>query len=322
MDPTTPPRAHAQLLVEGVIRHCPDDFWVDERAVDMPTAVGDHLLLRIEKRGLNTNDVAEELARAFRVAPVDIGFAGMKDRHAVTRQWFSIRTACDASAVGSRAEGWRVIESTRRQHKLRRGDLAGNSFRIRIRQLRGDLDAVSERMAVIRTEGVPNYFGEQRFGRGGANVDRARAWICNRPRPVVNAFQKGLHLSTARSLLFNAVLAHRVDCGCWNTLIDGDVSVEAFPTGPLWGRGQALATGTARAIETDALAPYHEWLDPLEHLGLTQERRVFVLSPARFDWTLDGDDLVVSFDLTPGQYATALLRELGSLRNAAPGAAS
>ena len=322
MDPTAPSRAHAQLSVEGVIRQCPDDFWVDERAAEIPSAAGDHLLLRIEKRGLNTNEVAEELARAFAVAPVDIGFAGMKDRHAVTRQWFSVRTACDASHVAARTEGWRVIESTRRQHKLRRGDLAGNSFRIRIRQLRGELDAVSERMAVIGTAGVPNYFGEQRFGRGGANVERAKAWICRRPRPVVPAFQKGLHLSTARSLLFNAVLAHRVERRCWNRLIDGDVSVEGFPTGPLWGRGRALTTGTARTMETEALASYREWLDPLEHLGLTQERRVFVLSPARFDWAFDGDDLVVSFDLMPGQYATALLRELGSLRNAAPGSAS
>lgn len=322
MNPTTPPRAHAQLSVEGVIRQCPDDFSVDEQAADMPTAAGDHLLIRVEKRGLNTNDVAEELARVFGVAPVDIGFAGMKDRHAVTRQWFSVRTACDASNIATGTEGWRVIESARRQHKLRRGDLAGNSFRIRIRQLRGDLDAVSERLAVIRRSGVPNYFGEQRFGRDGANVERAKAWINKRPRPVVPAFQKGLHLSTARSLLFNAVLALRVERGCWNTPVDGDVLIDARPTGPLWGRGQALATGTARAIEIDALAPYHEWLDPLEHLGLTQERRVFVLNPARFDWSFDGDNLVVSFDLAPGQYATALLRELGSLRNAAPGAAS
>ena len=321
MDPTTPPRAFADLSVAGVYRRCLDDFYVEELPAVLPTGAGEHLLVHVEKRGINSAAVADDLARAFGVAQVDVSFAGMKDRNAVTRQWFSVRTPHDAARVVSMSAHWRVLESARHQRKLRRGDLSGNRFRIRIRELSGDRAVLQERCALVRA-GVPNYFGEQRFGRDGANVGRARSWVCSRRRPAISAFQKGLHLSTARALLFNAVLARRVEGGCWNASIDGDVTADALPTGPLWGRGRAQATGAARTIEVDALAPYDEWLDPLEHLGLEQQRREFVLRPVQFDWQFTGDELELGFDLGPGQYATALLRELGSLTNAAAQAAA
>jgi tRNA pseudouridine13 synthase len=316
VDPIAPPRAHAQLLVEGVVRRCPDDFYVDERPAFEPTGEGEHLLLRIEKKGLNTNDVAMHLARAFAVSPTDVSFAGMKDRHAVTRQWFSVRTPRDAGAL-TPAAGWRVIESARHARKLRRGDLLGNAFGIRVRDLKGDQDALAQRLDVLRTNGAPNYFGEQRFGRNGANVDRAKAWVCRRPRPAVPAFEKGLHLSTARALLFNAVLGHRVAARNWDRLIAGDVSIDGAPTGPLWGRGRPAAQDDALEIETEALVTYREWLDPLEHLGLAQERRVLALRPKHFEWSIDSDRLDLSFELGAGQFATALLRELGALHNEA-----
>ena len=315
MDPIAPPRAYARLSVEGVIRACLDDFRVDEYAVFEPSGEGEHLLLRIEKRGLNTNDVANDLARAFGVVPLDVSFAGMKDRHAVTRQWFSVRTPADASNVDVASSSWRVLESARHARKLRRGDLAGNAFHIRVRDLRGDVDALTERLQLLSTRGAPNYFGEQRFGRESANVERARRWICNRPRPIVLPFQKGLHLSTARALLFNAVLGQRVIAQNWDRLIDGDVAIDAVPTGPLWGRGRPAASGAALAIETDALIAHRQWLDPLEHLGLAQERRIFVLRPNKFEWALDRTQLEVRFDLSPGQFATTLLAEIGALRN-------
>ncbi|HEY6600116.1 MAG TPA: tRNA pseudouridine(13) synthase TruD [Pseudomonadales bacterium] len=321
MDPTSPPRAFAALSVRGLYRRCLDDFCVDEIPAVEPTGEGEHLLLRIEKRGVNSAAVADDLARVFGVAPIDVSFAGMKDRHAVTRQWFSVRTPRDASCMGSIPECWRVIDSIRHRSKLRRGDLTGNRFRIRIRELCGDHEALRERIAGIASTGVPNYFGEQRFGHDGANVERARSWIGSRPRASIPAFQKGLHLSTARALLFNAVLAHRVERGSWNASIDGDV-VQTGPTGPLWGRGRTQSTGEARSIEDTALAPYREWLDPLEHLGLTQQRREFVLRPVRLDGVVGGQVLDLEFDLGAGEYATALLRELGAFRNAAMRAAA
>jgi tRNA pseudouridine13 synthase len=315
VNPTVPPLAYTPLEVEGVIRCCPDDFCVEERAAFEPTRDGEHLFLHIEKRGLNSNDVAVLLARNYGVAPVDVSFAGMKDRHAVTRQWFSVRTNTDASpAPGT---GWHVIETTRHRRKLRRGELAGNAFRIRVRKLTGDVRRLPERLDTLRSAGTPNYFGDQRFGRDAANVARAKAWVCRRPRAVVPPFQKGLHLSTARALLFNAVLGSRVEAGNWNRLVDGDVPLDSLPTGPLWGRGRPLVRGTAFEIEAAALAAYREWLDPLEHLGLAHERRSLVLKPAQFDTSIDDATLELRFELPPGQYATALLRELGTLRNAA-----
>jgi len=309
MDVSALPRAYAGPLVEGVIRGEPADFRVDELPSIVPSGAGEHLWLRIEKTGVNTHRVAAELARAFGVDLVDVSYAGMKDRHAIARQWFSVRTPRDA-AHDVESDHWRVIDAQRHARKLRRGELAGNAFRIRIRDVDGDRAALDARFAVLRARGVPNYFGEQRFGRD--NVERARAWVCRRPRPSVSPLQKGLHLSTARALLFNAVLAQRVSDSTWDRTIDGDVEAADAPTGPLWGRGRPAATGRARRVEDDALAPYREWLDPLEHLGLAQERRTFVARPRDLRVASDGDVLELAFELPAGQYATAVLREIGN----------
>jgi tRNA pseudouridine13 synthase len=166
--------------------------------------------------------------------------------------------------------------------------------------------------------GVPNYFGEQRFGRDGSNVERARQWICSRrPRASIGAFERGLHLSTARALLFNAVLGARVAAGTWSTPIDGDVALDGSPTGPLWGRGRPGASGRTLEVEREVLCAYRDWLDPLEHLGLRQERRTLVARPRRMAHAVVGDDVELSFELAAGQYATVLLREIGAFRVAA-----
>jgi tRNA pseudouridine13 synthase len=315
------PHAFPLLPVEGLMRCRPEDFVVEERA-QHPIADGEHLLLWIEKRGLNSRQVAAELGRLFAVPEVDVSFAGMKDRHAVTRQWFSVRTPAAADAFAGAGSCWRILDSQRCQRKLRRGDLAGNAFVIRIRNVSGDRAALTGRLESLRETGVPNYFGEQRFGHDGANIERARAWVCTRPRPAVSPFQKGLHLSTARALLFNAVLAMRVTDGSWQTLLDGDVADSGSPTGPLWGRGRVATSGSAALREAQALVPYREWQDPLEHLGLMQDRRALVARPRELRWSWADGTLELSFELPAGQYATAVLRELGSWCNAAAGVAS
>src|SRR5262249_14981554 len=160
------PLAHPALQIAGVLRAEPEGFFVDELLAFAPSGEGDHLLLRIEKRDMNSHDVATELARLFDVAPVDVSFAGMKDRRAVTRQWFSVRTVANGLAL--RSDRWRVIETARHVRKLRRGELVGNAFRLRLRAVEGDPAALDERLAVVCSTGVPNYFGEQRFGHNGA----------------------------------------------------------------------------------------------------------------------------------------------------------
>jgi tRNA pseudouridine13 synthase len=311
VDVASLPRAYGGPLVEGVVRSEPADFCVDEIPSIVPSGDGEHLWLRVEKVGVNTHRVAADLARAFGVESVDVSYAGMKDRHAIARQWFSVRTP-RAVPIEFVSDGWRVVEARRHARKLRRGELAGNAFRIRVRRIVGDRAGIAARVAPLAARGVPNYFGEQRFGRD--NVERARGWVCRRPRPPVSALQKGLHLSTARALLFNAVLGRRVSDSTWDRCIDGDVEIDGAPTGPLWGRGRPATTGRAREVEVDALAPYREWLDPLEHLGLVQERRATVARPRGLHVHAIGDDLELVFELAAGQYATAVLRELGDLR--------
>jgi tRNA pseudouridine13 synthase len=310
------PRAYPPVPIRGCVRSHPADFVVDERAAH-GVDDGDHLLLKIEKVDRTTAQVAAALAAAFDVPALDVSFAGMKDRRAVTRQWFSVRTPSDGARLRA-GDGWTVLERCRRPGKLRRGELQSNAFSIRVRGLVGDRNALAGRLAMLGRVGVPNYFGAQRFGHCAGNIVRAHAWLtARRPRPPVSAFQRGLHLSTARALLFNAVLAARVDADNWRAPLCGDVLEDGVPTGPLWGRGRSASRSDAAALESHALAAYSDWLSPLEHVGLKQARRPLVAMPTDLDWSLDGDVLTLQFVLAPGQYATAVLRELGDWREGA-----
>ncbi|MFU8817755.1 MAG: tRNA pseudouridine(13) synthase TruD, partial [Pseudomonadales bacterium] len=286
---------------------------------------GEHLLLRLEKTGLSSPQVAAALAEAFGVAEVAVGYAGMKDKHAVTEQWFSVHTPENQMPP---LAGVRLLEATRQQRKLRRGELAGNRFRITLRGVSGS--AWIERLTSIGKLGVPNYFGPQRFG--GDNLELARRWLPERRRRRIPAFRSGLYLSVLRSFLFNEVLAARVRADAWRRLMDGDVpmllpqmdasaegvaAAQQVPTGPLWGRGRPLVSGDALALEQAALEPHRALCEGLEHAGLVQQRRSLVLRPAALTWQRHDDSVTVAFVLPPGGYATVLLAEAFDLRDAA-----
>jgi len=302
----------------------PEDFRVVELPALAPAGTGEHLLLRIEKTGLSTHTVAGELARAFAVAEVAVGYAGMKDRHAVTEQWFSVHTPhdADADAVAS-VEGIRVLEAHRHLRKLRRGELKGNRFVIVLRGVAGA--SWPARLADIAAAGVPNYFGPQRFG--GDNLAQALEWLPRRRRRRDSAFRAGLHLSVLRSFLFNEVLAARVRDATWAQFVPGDVLATLCdpgqgdgpraPSGPLWGRGRPPAREHALAVETAALEPHREIREGLEHAGLAQERRSLVLLPWGLRWQSTDDTVTVEFALPPGGYATVLLGEAFDLHDGA-----
>jgi tRNA pseudouridine13 synthase len=313
----------------ALIKAQPADFHVTEIPLAAPAGSGEHLLLRLEKTGLGTPDVAQQLARAFEVPEVAIGYAGMKDKHAVTEQWFSVHTPCAVESLPP-LPGVRVLEAARHQRKLRRGELAGNRFRIRLRDV--SHSDWAERLTEVGEVGVPNYFGPQRFGTD--NLERARAWLPERRRQRIPPFRSGLYLSVLRSYLFNEVLAARVRAGNWQRLIDGDVPAAQSrshlqpedgagapssqdPTGPLWGRGRALVGGEALAIEAAALGVHRAVCEGLEHAGLTQERRSLVLRPIELAWQCQGDTVLVEFALPPGGYATVLLGEVFALHDGA-----
>lgn len=331
--PDERPRAGPSAGV-ALLRARPEDFRVDEQIDMQREGQGEHLWLRVRKTGENTEYVARLLARAAGVDNRAVGFAGRKDRHAVTTQWFSIQLPGKPDpALDALPPTIEVLERVRRPRKLQVGALRANRFVIRLREARLDADLLAERLAALPAAGVPNYFGEQRFGRDAGNLDRASAWFRGALR-VCDRSERGMLLSAARSAVFNAVLAARVRAGTWNRLLPGEAvlldgsgsffvvaSVDAtlcerlaqgdvHPSGPLWGRGEPPSTGEAGAFEREAVAALPLLAEGLAEQGLDQERRALRLLPGELAWAMEEGDPCLSFTLPPGCYATTVLQEL------------
>ena len=307
------PPAYGASGASATLKLLNEDFMVSERPMQMPSGEGEHVWLHIEKNGANTAFVAQQLAAAAGVQDRDVGYAGLKDRHAITRQWFSIHLPKGETPdlTQCRHPEFTVLSQSRHVKKLRPGDLQGNRFRIVLRDVTGDREAIDTRLKAVASQGVPNYFGAQRFGHDGGNLEQGRAMLAREIR-VRNPKRKGIFLSAVRSFVFNEVLALRVRRGLWDKLLPGDVVDEAGrPTGPLWGRGRVPTTDQALALEK-AVAECHATLcDGMEHAGLDQERRALVASPAEMSWEwTQADRLVLGFSLPAGSYATAVLAEI------------
>ena len=325
------PRAHGPVATRGVIREAHVDCRVEERLGFEPDGAGEHLLVLVEKRGANTHWVARVLAEHAGLKRVDVGYAGAKDRHAVARQWFSLRigTRADPDLGRLDASGVRVLAAARHRRKLRRGAHVGNAFELRVRQLEADRDALETRLRAVAAGGVPNYFGPQRYGHD--NLEHARQLFAGARVPRV---QRGFALSAARSRIFDAVLAARVSDETWDRLSDGDVAnlagsaswfaVEALdealeerlrrhdvhPTGPLWGRGELHTRGAVQELERAIAQEHGDLARGLEAAGLEQARRALRLTPARLRWEVARDEATLAFELPRGAYATTVLHEL------------
>ena len=306
------PRAYGGAAISGNFRTVPEDFVVDEMAVPPVADSGEHVYLLVQKRGANTAWVAQQIARLAGVRTQDIGYYGLKDRHAVTTQWFSIylgqKPEADWSALDS--DEVTLLQRHRGPRKLRRGEHAGNRFAIRLRDIRGDRNRAEQVLARV-AGGVPNYFGEQRFGRDGGNLDLARRLAEEGGR--VRKSDRAFAMSAARSWLFNSVLAERVRSDNWQQVLPGEP--ESEPSGPLWGRGRNLASDQLAELEQRVIDPWQSWCNWLEHCGLQQERRALVLRPEAFSWEWQDEDLTLQFALPVGAFATALLREVAELVN-------
>jgi tRNA pseudouridine13 synthase len=318
----------------GRLREQPEDFVVVEQLGFEASGSGEHAFLWVEKRGANTEWVARQLARFAGVAPVAVGFAGLKDRHAVTRQAFTVqlpgRSDPDWTAAG--IEGVRILSATRHARKLPRGALSGNTFELTLRGIEGDRELASARLATIALRGLPNGFGEQRFGRDGGNLDAARAMFAGRR---VERAERSILLSAARSALFNRVLARRIEDASWDQLCSGDVAqldgsgsifgplepdedlvlrcagLDIHPTGPLWGSGELRCGGRVAALETAVAAGEPQIVAGLVAAGLRHERRSLRVRVAALQAQFEDPDVLrLSFGLPAGSYATSLLREL------------
>ena len=318
------------------LRASPEDFQVEEILGYDPDGVGEHLLLWVEKRGANTDWVARELAKFAGVPPVAVGYAGLKDRHAVTRQTFSVQLAGRSDPDWStfpHAEVT-VLAATRHSRKLKRGALRGNRFVLVLREVEGDRAQAESVLQRIATHGVPNYFGEQRFGREGGNVAQARAMFAGRR---VDRDKRSMLLSAARSQIFNQVLAARVERACWDTPLEGEVwslagsrswfGPEPFsdalaerlargdihPSGPLWGQGEPPTQGDAGALEREIGAAHGDLVAGLAAARMDQERRPLRLLPGHLRWRWLDDAMELSFELPAGAYATVVVREVAAI---------
>jgi tRNA pseudouridine13 synthase len=287
-----------------------DDFAVDECLPQMSFGEGEHVYLHIRKRGVNTEWLARQLAQKLDIHPNDVGYCGLKDRHANTTQWFSLYLpklkTLDGQALVASIEGdLQLLQQERAAKKLRRGMHSANHFVLRLRAFTGCQRALDKRLTLIQQQGVPNYFGEQRFGIEGQNLAAAHAWIEEKLR--IKRSLEGIYLSALRSYVFNLILRERLKTAPLEQL--------QTLTGALWGRGRLPAE--YEAFETNVLPPEMlPLLYALEHKGLNQERRPLWLAAEDLRWEFSApDEVVLSFSLKPGQYATSLLRECVLLRD-------
>ncbi len=322
-------------VIQARFRQQPQDFQVREELSFSLTGEGEHACVLIQKTAANTEWVARQLAQFAGVSARHVSYAGLKDRHAVTEQWFSIHLPKRQAPVWEdfAVEGCQILETTWNNKKLRRGALRCNHFRIVLRDCEGEMDQVAGRLDAIRASGFPNYFAEQRFGHHGNNLAEADKLFASgkRLRP---SHKRGLWLSAARSWLFNRVLDKRIQLNNWQLVMSGDVAVlqgthsmfvaadepdlqsrserlDIHPSAPLWGAGENRALGVPAQIEQQVLEPFQDWCNGLEAYKTRMDRRA--LRCVAQDLELEAADdstLVLHFSLPPGSYATALLREI------------
>lgn len=319
-----------------------DDFKVEEQLPFELNGSGEHLWCQIRKRGCNTDWCAQQLAKHAAVKSLAIGYAGLKDRHAVTTQWFSIHLPGqpdpDLSALLS--DNFEILQQIRHAKKLQRGALSHNRFEIRLRTVEQH-EAIDARCRLIMSEGVPNYFGEQRFGRGRDNLLQAERMFNDR-RSRLPRHKRSIYLSAARSWIFNEILSQRILNQSWNRRMDGDVFMlagksacfrddlsaeldarlragEIHPCGVLWGDGECMSSGDFFALEQAVAQTYAQLSSGLVAARVAQQRRALRLMPRNMQWRFEQDDCILSFDLAAGSYATMVLRELVELRETSHG---
>ncbi|UQA58721.1 tRNA pseudouridine(13) synthase TruD [Polyangium aurulentum] len=336
----------------ATIRRTPEDFVVEEIPAYAPSGKGEHLFVTLRKTGRNTMDVVRDLARALGADPRSVGYAGMKDRHAVTTQTislpFPIARPAEEALSGVALPGVEILGVIRHDNKLKPGHLVGNRFRITLRDLSAEQAAsVRARLEEVGRVGVPNSFGPQRFGRDGDNPERALAWLRGQTRGPRDRREQRLLFSSLQSLLFNRVLERRVADGTWAKVLPGDLAKkhdsggmflvpESGPelddaqaraeqgaisaTGPMFGAKMRWPEGAPAKLERDVLEGAGVQDLQLENFRSHGEGTRRPLRLMVGDLEVHGPDadggLTVSFVLPKGGYATTVLAEACRLADA------
>lgn len=324
----------------GIIRQSNADFKVVESLGFEPCGDGEHLYLFVEKDGCNTDWVARQLQRAFSVKAVDIGYAGKKDRHSVSRQWFSVHLpgrSADLSEIDN--PEFKILKSCRHNKKLRLGSVKINRFELIVNQLSDEID--TDFISEIADTGVPNYFGYQRFGFHGNNLLNVEKMF-NGKIKVKSKNKKGLYLSAARSWLFNLILAQRLQDETWHLpqsgdclMLDGSHSFfecesvdetirqrhtdkDVHICGWLPGRQMSAAMGYAKQVEDKVIQQNELFYRGISAAGASSNRRALRVVPRDLTFEyLAKDRVKFSFSLPSGCFATSVLRELINFEDAA-----
>ena len=343
-------RVYQSLNITAKLKSHADDFVVEENIPVEFSGDGEHCWLYIKKRGCNTDWIAQQLAQYCNVKKMAVAYAGLKDRHAVTSQWFSVQLPgkptpdwqeFESSFISPGSdESVQVLHSFRHNRKLQRGALKSNTFKIILRELSDSsesmFESLKQRCAEIAHYGVPNYFGAQRFGRNYNNLEQAEKLFA-RPRYKVAKHKRSLYLSAARSWLFNHILSDRIKRDVWNRRLPGDVFMlngksacfkddanivdelnqrlslnEINPTAILWGEGDVMVTSQAAELEAAVIDRFPVFRDGLVAARLQAQRRSCRLIPEQLGCSQLGKDFVVSFTLPAGSYATMVLAEIFS----------
>ncbi|ROS01024.1 tRNA pseudouridine13 synthase [Sinobacterium caligoides] len=325
--------AYGGPAIEARFKSVFEDFIVEEELGFSPSGEGEHLYLYIEKKDQNTGFLQQRLADYFSIPVKSVSYCGLKDRHAVTRQWFGVHLPgkLNDQVAALNDDTTQVLSSARHNRKLRIGAHRHNRFIIRLRDVTGDRAIVEGQLQRIAREGVPNYFGAQRFGRERANLQTACDLFAGRK---LKKKLRSLAISSARSYLYNCVLDERVRQGSWASWQPGDVvslagsnsffipelmdevleerllTHDVHLSAPLWGRGKLPSSDLTAELERVVVDQYPALTEGLEAIGLDQQRRAMRMSAQQLSWQFEGDDLVVQFNLASGCYATSLLREL------------
>ncbi|MEG3641287.1 tRNA pseudouridine(13) synthase TruD [Magnetococcus sp. PR-3] len=336
------PKLTSHKGLGGYLKQQPADFHVEELRPDPLSGDGEHWILRIQKQDLTTDQVAGWLCRRFGVPRKNIGFAGQKDRHAITIQDFSVHLPGKSPPKGwdqELLEGITLLTLNRDRRKIKPGMLSGNRFIIRLRGC-DDTLSMEQRHTLaeqarqrILTQGAPNYFGPQRFGRDGDNWDQGIKLLkAGRKRRKGNRNTEGLQISAVRSELFNRVVAARLQANLFQTLLEGDVvqlagrtasfrvedlcaeqprfdAREIHPSGPLFGQDLLAPTGEAAKYEELVAHAEADVIDLLNRFGMKGARRAMRLMPQDLTHSWEGEDLVATFTLPRGCFATSVMRE-------------
>jgi len=321
-------------------RNQPEHFQVTEKLNFQLSGSGDHLYLFIEKNNTNTDWLAKELARKSGLKPVDVGYAGRKDRFAVTRQWFSLHLPQSKSVDLTifQSNDYKILEHSRHTKKLRKGEIESNHFQLQLINFKGDFESFQSRVKLLANKGFPNYFGPQRFGHEGANIDKARDMLSGKYR-VKDRNKRSIYLSAARSFLFNLILAKRIEQNCWQSAIDGDQLLEQgndlmivtesiteelrqqllegklLITGPLPGDGQSTVTADSLKLEQAVLASHESLYEGIANSRIQWQRRPLKAMPGNVSSEQNEHGILIEFSLSTGCYATSLLRELVAIDN-------